>query len=133
MNTVAKLSSSSCAKGDGSIIRSSGGHAIGSIPLQQGNTEPDLRRPMVVVDQAFAVPVDDLQMPAHPVENGESPVELQRTVRTFAATQGMAAGQGVLMATAHVDQGGIATTHVLFDVGVVVVARRLFGDPPPRP
>src|SRR5690606_34425839 len=64
-------------------------------PFLQRHSQPDVRRLVVVVDQALAVAVEDLQAAAHRqrLVDREAPVELQRAARAVAAAQRMARHQ----------------------------------------
>src|SRR3546814_12865668 len=58
-----------------------------SEPLEQRNPEADVRRPVVVIDQALPVPSEHLPVPAHRVVDREAPVEAHSAVRADAAPQ----------------------------------------------
>src|SRR3546814_12319550 len=58
-----------------------------SEPLEQRNPEADVRRPVVVIDQALPVPIEHLHVPAQRVVDREAPVEAHRAVRAVPSAQ----------------------------------------------
>src|SRR5690606_35740081 len=68
-------------------------------PLLQRNAQPDVGGLVLVVDQALAVAVEQLQAAAHRqrLVDREAPIELQRAARTVAAAQRMPGHQRKLV------------------------------------
>src|SRR5690606_11751867 len=57
---------------------------VASEPVQHGNAEADVGRPVVVVEHALAVAAEDLHVPAQVAADREAPVELHRAARAVA-------------------------------------------------
>src|SRR5690348_7937859 len=101
------------------------------VPVEQRNTQADVSGVVVVVDHALAVALEHFGIAAQVAGHREAPAEAGRAVAAAAAAHGVAQQHAEFLTVPFMHDRHLAPTHVVADVGVVVVAGCL-GNAPPR-